>query len=312
MIQYSSQINGVGSTLCWLSFLLHTNSPVTIQVSPSQIDQLDVVNRLKQIFDISDSKILLEVDNNLTDMTQLSRPSDTSKLFAPYIKFNNVPYGKKPCIGIACANRAGHVVTRDQLSNIDTKWFPYNKYYPIEDNAKIFELVKRAGYDVITFDCQDFSLEQKITVMANLCDAVIGYEGGLCHFAHALGIPTIILPWQFGSQGNELITEHSMTVQLLHLDEKTFFVNHIHDILNWTPEFLINTINDLKESCGNNIFLNPNYRIRMLSDLSRVYIDHLEILNLQISPLLTDLERVLIRKHYDSLKLGGIREIEFI
>lgn len=307
MIQYDSQINGIGSTLCWLSFLLRTNSPVTIHVSPSQVGQLDVVNRLKQIFDIPDSKILLEVDNNLTNMEELIRPGDTCKLFAPYVKFNNIPSWKKPCIGFACSNNAEDIFTKDQLSNINPKLFPHNRYYPIEDNAKIFELIKRAGYDVITFDSRDFSIEEKIPAMANLCDAVIGYEGGLCHFAHALGIPTIILPWQFGLQGNNIVIEQSMLVQLLHLDEKTFFVNHIYDMLNWTPEFLISTINDLKEGRGNNVFLNPTYRIRMKSDLSMLYLDHLEILH-----LLTPWEREFLKKHYDVLTLGGIREIEFI
>jgi len=307
MIQFNSQINGLGSTIGWLSFLLHTNSPVTIHTSPAQLGELDVVNRLKQLFDIPDSKILLEVNDNFTDLHSLTRPGDTCKLFAPYVKFNNVPNWKKPCIGFACSNKSEDVFTRDQYNNSDTKLFPNNKYYPIEDNAKIFELIKRAGYDVITFDSRDFGLEQKISVMANLCDAVIGYEGGVCHFAHVLGIPAIILPWQFDSQGNELVIEKAMLSQLLHLDEKTFFVNHIYDILNWSPEFLINTITNLKEGRGNNVFLNPNRRVRMRADLAVLYLDHLELIN-----LLTPWERDFILQHYDNLKLGGIREIEFI
>jgi hypothetical protein len=308
MIQYSSQINGLGSTIGWLSFLLYANSPVTIQVSPIQTGQLDVVNRLKQLFNIPDSKISLEVDNNLTDLNCVMRHGDAAKLFAPYIEYQNVPNWKKPCIGFACSNKSEDIFTKDQFVSIDnSKEFPYNRYYPIEDNSKIFELIKRAGYDVITFDHLNFGLEQKITTMANLCDAVIGYEGGLCHIAHTLGIPTIILPWKFTLTGNIMDTYNHCHSQLLHLDKKTFFVDHIYDILNWSPNTLISKIDELKEGQGNNMFLNTARIVKMKSDFSALYLDHIEVPN-----LLTPWEKDFIKIRYDSLKLGGIREIEIV
>ena len=309
MIQYDSQINGLGSTIGWMSFLLHANTPVTIQASPDQINQVDVVNRLKKIFDISDSKILLEIDNSLTNMKELDRPGDMSKLFAPYIKYlRYVPAEKKPCIGFACSNKSEDIFTKDQFSNINPKVFPYNKYYTIEDNAKIFELIKRAGYDVITFDHLNFDLEQKITTMANLCDAVIGYEGGLCHIAHTLKIPTIILPWHCTTDGMKVANQWlSLVTQLLHLDENTFFLNDISEILNWSPNDLISKIHELKEGHGNNSFLNPNSCVRMSADLSTLYFNNFEFPN-----LLPSHEKEFVGKYYDSLKLGGIKEIEFI
>jgi hypothetical protein len=308
MIQYDSQINGLGSTIGWISFLLHANTPVTIHISPDQLGQLEVVDRLKQLFDIPDSKILLEIDNNLTDRDQLSRPSDTSKLFAPYIEFNNIPTWKKPCIGVACSNNSEDIFTNDQFGNINPKVFPYNKYYTIEDNAKIFELIKRAGYDVITFDNRDFSIEQKIATMINLCDAVIGYEGGLCHIAHALKIPTIILPWQCSTDGMKAADHWQLLIiQLLHLDKNTFFLNNISEILNWSPDDLISKIHELKEGHGNNSFLNPNCCVKMSSDLSTLYFNNFEFPN-----LLSSHEKDFVGKYYDSLKLGGIKEIEFI
>jgi hypothetical protein len=307
MLHFDSQMTGLGTAICWLSFLSHSGNSITVHTSNQQAELLSVVYELKTIYDISESKIFIKIEDHIDNFQNLIKPSDTCKLLSPYIKLPGISKYKKPCIGIACANTEHEIVTKEQLDQMPGI-FPANRYYPIEVYSKIFELAKRAGYDIITFDSTSISLKQKVQIMSELCDAVIGYEGGLCHIAHTLDIPTIILPWQRDHLGNILNSDTRSITHLLHLDTKTFFLNHISEILAWTTNNLITKIEELKNDQGNNYFLNN--KVRMKADLSMLYAEDNEI---KITDaILKPSEQVYLKNHCSDLKLGGIREIEFI
>jgi hypothetical protein len=116
----------------------------------------------------------------------------------------------------------------------------------LEEYSKIFQLIKNAGYEVVTLDNQAISLEDKVYWLNEYCDAVIGYEGGLCHLAHSLRIPTIILPWR--------PYESFLNIDSLHLDRRTFFIRDIDEVNKWNRFTLCDTIELLKNEVTNNIF----------------------------------------------------------
>jgi len=179
-----------------------------------------------------------------------TKTGDMSKIFSPYISSDTINlFGQqyvvgrrnKPCIGIAIGN------TNDK---IESNSFPHNRYYPRNHWMKLFELLTRTRYDIITFDNLDVSIEQKIYMMNELCDCIIGYEGGICHLAHVLKIPTIIFNWRYFTDGESF--SYNRHICQLHLDKKTWITQSENEILSWTPESLEYMIGNLHNDKGNN------------------------------------------------------------
>lgn len=257
MIDVVSSQRGLGAYLTILSLLLDLKKPVTIRTSSwAYLDLIEI----KAVFNLPD-RLSIVYENELSTGDEFL---DFAKLFSPYFEVEKLTlFGqetflskhKKPCIGLACYTHSIPAFTTDQFNALDKNKFPYNKCYPVENYGKIFNLIKLAGYDVITLDSREIKLEEKVFMMTKMCDAVIGYEGGICHLAHILDIPTFLIPWHTSSEWQSF-SNFKLENHLAHLDAKTHFFDSIDELLELTPDFLNQRIVELKENKGNNIILN--------------------------------------------------------
>jgi hypothetical protein len=246
-INYTTSAMAVGMSISFISMLLNSDRSFHIQVDSPNHSLIP----LKKIFNISDDKISISVTNDMSENI-FWELSDVGKLTSPYvspefvnIKNQQVPVAvktSKPCIALACYQDYQHLQNYDAN---DPNW-PNNRYWSIQEYAKIFELIKQAGYEVVTLDNHAISLEDKVYWLNEHCDAVVGYEGGLCHLAHTLRIPAIILPWR--------PYEAFLNIDSLHLDRRTYFVRSIEEILNWNKFKLQEVIEQLHNQVTNNIF----------------------------------------------------------
>jgi hypothetical protein len=223
------------------------------------VDHSDhVLFDLKKIFGIPDSKLTISKVENFNNDTVIDT-SDNGKILSHYVKpnflhiknkqykINNINWNKKKCIALACYHTNLHLETFDYRNS---NW-PHYRYWPIEIYKEIFALIAQAGYQVVTLDDISISLEDKIYWLNENCALVIGYEGGMCHLAHTLSIPTIVLPWSGReSDPKSFVEQHSC-----HIDVRTYILHDIQEILNWSSDELKQKIKLLRRHEGNNLFL---------------------------------------------------------
>jgi hypothetical protein len=184
----------------------------------------------KKIFQVSDDELII----NQTDVLENEiTPRDLFKVYSPYFRIPNIKKDKK-FIGISAYNDV-------EVYEGNGKEYPYCKYYSIEQYSLLYKHLKRLGWEVITLDNKLISIEEKYHLISNFCECVIGYEGGIAHFCHMLNIPYIMFPWK-----------KKFDIKLLHIDNKTFFLDSFDQILKWNKSDLQKCINDLHNGLGNN------------------------------------------------------------
>lgn len=282
-IQITDQwAKGMGTQLCALSAFLHAG---VREIEVGHMSIYNALNDYKQLFDLN-----LNITITTAPMSDAIFPDDCFKLFSPYYKKVNANNSKrKPYIGLACYDNA------DRIFNMHDKdlSYPKNKLYPLEDNVDIFKIIKNAGYDVVTLDSKDATRAEKAWIIENLCECVIGYEGGIAHLSHMLNVPYIMLPWR----------KDGGLEQLLHLDNSTYFLNSVHELLNWINDDkhkLYDTINALRDGQGNN---------KVLRGERSVIIDENMGLTDEKGELIpiwfNDSEKKFFKNHIGTLKLGG-------
>lgn len=250
-IIYTISAMSAGMSISFLSMLLNSDYNFHINVDSPDHSLFP----LKKIYNISDDKVSLSVTADMSDniFWQLS---DIGKLTSPYISPDEI-YVKntvlqvgqktnKPCIALACYQDFNHL---ENFNKADISW-PNYRYWSVEEYSKIFQLIKNAGYEVVTLDNHSISLDDKVYWLNEYCDAVIGYEGGLCHLAHTLRIPSIILPWR--------PYESFLNIHSLHVDKRTYFVRTIEEILRWNKFTLLDIIEQLHNEVTNNVFYTGN------------------------------------------------------
>lgn len=306
-IDVESALKGLGTNLSILSFLLNTADNINFTTDAKGVEWL---TQFKTIFNLSNINIV-EKENVVFDTFR-----DMSKAFDPYFipgkltlfgKDYPIKNTRKPCIGFACYHNADQVFNaKDFESNY--KGWPRNRQYPIEDWNKIFQLVRESGYDVITFDSRDIDLESKVYLLNEMCDAVISYEGGIAHLAHVLQLPVIMLPVHHPSNiidGLEIPLEERDWQFLLHLDLKTHFLQTINEIHSWTPDVLVNTIENLKNNSGNNKILNS--KLILFSNNNRDFrLDDNKPRRTPYTLDISEFERNIMFDVRKNIKMGGV------
>jgi hypothetical protein len=204
--------------------------------------------KYKKIFNISDQQLVV---NHTLDLVDEIEPSDLFKVYSPYIKLPNVKRNKK-YIGIS-GYQDSKIYEKTKLI------YPEYKIYSIDQYSNLYKLIKKCGYDVITLDSRDIDLEDKVNLILDYCECVIGYEGGIAHLCHMLDVPYIMLPWKI-----------PFDIKLLHLDEKTFFLESFDELMSWKKEDLDFCIHDLYNNKHNNeLILNPNLKEKRLKSHPR-------------------------------------------
>jgi len=295
MLEYEMSRVGLGTTISILSMLLHSDQQIVLHVPPDYC----TVRDLKKIFNIENLTI---IDKKILKNDLWPQCTDKSKFFSPYFSVDNltlfgqprpVAVGRKPCIGLA---------TWDLQHESDTNVFPYNRLYTKEFWASVFHLVQATGYDVVTFNMLDVDLEHKCWMLNELCDCVIGYEGGICHLAHLLAIPCIIMPWHHHEDGSEPHPDGSLwyVPHKLHLDRRSYFVKSQQEVLLWSPESLKKLIAQLHLGCNNNIFFNEN----LIIDKEKLTI--VSHNGQDLNPNLSKFEIAFIKQHIKNIAVGGV------
>jgi hypothetical protein len=304
-LEYKLNHSGLGTVISVLSMLMSSGQQIKLYSRPDQ-----VVHKLKSFLNISDDQLLIAPVDSTTAEDISSRISDQGKYFSPYFNVDNVRvFGRtlltqkplKTCIGLAMYARSDPGVNTDNRH-------PYNRYYSQEVYAKIFQLIVDSGYDVITLNSQGVDLEHKIFMLNELCDCVIGYEGGIAHLAHLLKIPSIILPYHHdGGNGIRALRDSSGRVDisllhathLLHIDRRTYLLNSEEELLNWQPAELRKQIINLHNQQGNNVVFG-NTVIDPATLEVKVQAPGLD----NMTPLLTDFEKNFIKTYVQELKIG--------
>jgi hypothetical protein len=295
-LEYDISGLAVGTSIIILSMLLNSKKSIVLN-APSNYT---VIRDLKRIFNISDSQLRIETKETLNNDIW-SRCADRGKFFSPYITADTINLfgqqhivGKKnkPCIGLA---------TWDLQHEFAHKAFPYNRLYSKEYWAEIFKLIQSTGYDVITFNIQDVSLEQKIWMMNELCDCVIGYEGGMCHLAHCLKIPNIILPWLRNADGTLGPDDLYRASHRYHLDIKTYFLKSGDELLSYHKDQLKSLITSLHENQGNNLYWQHNVQVDPLT----LQLKSTTLPNGDLHPSITKFEQDFILNYIQNPSVGG-------
>jgi hypothetical protein len=269
IIEYRMRPNGLGIIVIELSVLLATNKQIHAFVP----DQQHMLYEFKRIFNIGDDRLIINhEDNSINDPAS----DDLMKSFVPYFTADTVRlFGKeysvgvrnKPCIGLAM-HHAGGAINGDNTDPLGEqkklKEFPFNKFATYETYSKIIKLITDAGYDVITFNSPKITVEYKSFLLNNLCDCIIGYEGGAAQLAHTLQVPSIILPWNYWFDGRFFWKDGSpwdpqrIEAHKYHIDRRTYFLKTQEEILSWDREQLKSVINNLHNNQGNNFLFDDS------------------------------------------------------
>jgi hypothetical protein len=290
----------LGDVICFLSMLLSTDKNFVLLIPhDSNTATLDSVLR---IFLIEPSKIRTHRVPLMASSPKYSGVH--SKIFSEYFKVDSVKINdkfynvrnsvkrdyksKKPSIALSCYRnkfiRTPGVYREDWVNVPNEKTyykllkeqpFPYARHYPIETNAKIFQLANETGYDVLNFDSELISLEDKVYMLNELCDVLVTYEGGLAHVAHLLKIPTIILPWTLTLEGT-VDSNISKYIDLHSLDRLTYTCESITELLSWTPDDFCNKIDSLYEGYSNNFFYSRQVEFNDDYNLIKIFNGNLE------------------------------------
>jgi hypothetical protein len=122
--------------------------------------------------------------------------------------------------------------------------YPNCKIYSIDQYAELYKFIKISGYDVLSLDSRDISVENKAYLISEYCECVIGYEGGIAHLCHMLNVPYIMLPWHLANV--------KFDSKLLHIDDKTYLLDSFEQLLSWSALEINHCILELSIGNTNN------------------------------------------------------------
>jgi len=257
---YQRDVHTLGDMLMLVSFFNSLNEPVVLYTN-----QNSWYSFWKRTLDIGSQITIIEKPSQNDWPAEKNHPEWNCgfKIFSRYVQPEHVYlWGQKFLTGRRNKKCAAIVLdngyhTKDQIfwDNVDRAHdltnapeYPYLKFIPKNTYNVINDLAMSAGYDTIILDSKEISAEQKVFVLNEMCDFVIGYEGGVAHLAHVLKIPAIIFPWRKSDDG-------SLSESWLHLDKKTYFVKQPDEIYSWTSNHLVNIVENLHNDLGNNQWL---------------------------------------------------------
>lgn len=283
IIEYHMRPEGLGIIIIELCLLLATNKCIRAVVPK----QNHMIYDFKKIFKIPDDRlVIIQENNSINDPAS----NDLMKSFVPYFTTDTVnlfgqdyPVGRrnKPCIGLAMHHAGGSIGNNDGDplgENRDLKDFPYNKFATYNTYSKIIKLITDSGYDIITFNSPKLNVEYKSFLLNNLCECIIGYEGGAIQLAHTLKVPAIILPWNAWFDGDDHWKDGSVwdperiEAHGYHIDRQTYFLKSQEEICEWNNEKLKSIIDELYNNQGNNIFFTDAVNV----DIENLTVNHIK------------------------------------
>jgi hypothetical protein len=231
--------------------------PVTAVV----VNRDNLIYDLKRIFQIPDSVLIIETGTH----GHPDLETDELCTYAPYFGSNSLQlFGqeystarkKKRCVALAMHHNAGLTDPSGQYG------MPYNKFATAEEYGALFKKLTSLGYDVITMNQTSQTLEQKVYLLNELCDFVIGYEGGMGHLAHVLQIPYFCLPWRLNDMGHPGVQPGLwLEAHRFHPDRRTWFLSSVEEFLSWNIMDVKAMTDRLYNDSGNNVLFEDDTSI---------------------------------------------------
>ena len=260
MIKWQGRPRGLGVIISQLSFYLACG-PAEVLVPNRDNLAFDI----KRIWQIPDDELIVRVGDDQHAVPNIE--SDELCTFVPYLskdvvrlydqKFS-VGARHKPCVAVCMHQGSG------LGEDLAIKSMPYNKYSTKDQYAQIVQKLCDLGYDPIIINRRDMTLEQKTYLLNELCEFVIGYEGGLHHLAHCLRIPCMVLPWRYNDMGHEPVRPGIYyETHRFHADRKTYFLNTVDDFLSMTNDDVHGLLKQLHDDQGNNVLWSPTVTINL-------------------------------------------------
>ena len=252
---YNIRAQGLGIIITQLSFLMAMHKKI-VAVAP---ESSNIIHDLKRIFLISDDRLTIELGTH----GHPDLATDELCTYAPYYCPDTIQVlgqtfstarKKKPCVALTMHHPGGYGNSKIGFN------MPNNKFATPEEYEQVFSMLTQMGYDVITMNQNSVNLEQKVYLLNQLCDAVIGYEGGVGHLAHMLQIPYIVFPWRLDHFGQPELEKDVLwyETQRFQPDRRTWFLKNVEELLSWTRADLLNMIDCLYNLGGNNILFDPD------------------------------------------------------
>jgi hypothetical protein len=258
---------GFGDMLCLISLLCDVTEPITLY-SNNRETYYDRLKHLTKMLNVPESKLKILPTENEGNFSGAYHVRTVSEYFYPdhltidgkRIKVND-PSRKKTFVGLCMYNGDGfidkdwnfwrnneHLVPVNEGSS-RTDRIPQCKWRSIEYYSKIFAMLRRCDYEVITFD-QQTMMEPKIRFMLEHCNAVIGYEGGMAHLCHMLKIPYLMFKYRPSPDVDDLYGP--FTQESIHRGAYTHFVEDDETLINLNKRDLETIITNLKQGIHNN------------------------------------------------------------
>ena len=254
ILRLSIPPQGLGLIIIKLSFLLRLERPIELVVPNSD----NVVYAIKQIFQIPDHHLrLVSGPRVVDDLDSDELTVYSGYFFRPKIKLfgHDFVTGRRGKSAVALAMHHGTGLGQD----LELKSMPFNKYATQAQYDAVFHSLTQAGYDVITMNNRDMDIEQKTYVLNELCEFVVGYEGGLMHLAHVLKIPCFVLPWRYNDMGHEpQYPGIWYETHRYHGDTRTWFLRSVEEFVGWSAKQLSDQVDALYADQGNNILFDPH------------------------------------------------------
>lgn len=246
---------GLGSCLILLSYLIDRNKtfPSRLILRENNITA-SVFRDFIKIFKLTPE--ILSIDFQNLDKESFPR-HDTLHFFSGYHYSDEIclfdkTYSNKAkrgkVVGICCYPPT--LGSQNYKKHYDQSNFIFNRSMSMDYYKLLFEKLLNCGYDVVTLD-QMISIEEKSYLISQVCDFVIGYEGGMMHLAHMLRTPTIILPRKI---------DNDLTNHMLHPCDSAWLLDDENIFLSWSNEEIEKIINYCNSGQGNNKFLTGEYK----------------------------------------------------
>jgi hypothetical protein len=259
----------MGDLLCFISLICSSPDPVEILVS-NEHGTYDTLCNMKRVLNIPDHRFTLSLSVERGQFPNYGWPL---KLFSPYYRpelvnifGKDIPVkGAKPSkgyIGLVCYNGSGQYMNNDyhmvqwnhdrtMITGKEVVW-PQVRYRPVSYYTRLFEYFKTHDYDVITLDSNTTLFDEKVELMVKYCRAIVGFEGGIAHLSHMLGIPYFMLDWRLPSPST---ANGDLHCELVHMSPHLYMLRDDEEIFSWDKAELSHRIYQTELGMGNNRFI---------------------------------------------------------
>jgi len=259
---------GLGDYLCTISLLTSVPEPIVAYVNNDDgaYDQLTQLTKLLCIPERQLKIVYKEGAGNFGGNWHLNVLGNYYRATSVNVNGRTLPLNKKKTgryIGFACYNGVyEHIDSNNNLirypNHVEPATYPLAlRYRSLPYYAKLFEIVRSWGYDIMTFD-HPFGLDLKVENLVENCEAVIGYEGGMGHLCSVLGIPYLMYDWRTGNINKPY---GKFQVETIHQSSTVFMLPNDEFLLNCSRDEFEHIIYQLNKRKTNNRIVNKSVNI---------------------------------------------------